>query len=964
MLLPHNAMYEYKYLLSPLLRSVVRHVAIVLMLAWSLSARSQYYVSGQDPARIHWRQMSTPKFVLIYPDYLEYKIQELRAYCDTFAYYNYLEMDMPFAKSQTKTPIVFHSVGSYSNGMNAWAPKRIEMWTMPPQNTYSQQWLQQLMLHEYRHELQMEALNQSGVGVLTSIFGQHIVGAIAGIMVPMWYLEGDATWAETILSFSGRGRQGSFVMPYRALLSKKKPYSYSKAVFGSYKDYVPNQYMLGYLMVARDRITNTNYWKEGFQSVASKFWTLRPMYMGNFVDYYDSTMTFWNDNWKSYNNNISSTAQTLTPLSNKYSSYIPAAVHNKNIVALKTSFDHRTALITIDSAGNEHITKYLSNVYDAYFASHNNMVAYIEVVPDKRWNVQYNNLVVYNLDNGKKQTLTKHRNIFSPAFSKSGKLAALEVSDTLITYLLVFDSAFYGQHIADNMLQKKSLSKNNTANPANLDNPLTFFGEDKQMQRIALPNQYEYSYPAWNEGQDSVYMIVVAKQGGAAIGCYSLLDSTFNIVSEYTYASISHLKVYDSLLYYIADYEGVPQVFSYNITTHKTHQNTMAEYGVGNYIIHNNNIIYSDYTVDGYALSVDSVRYMPFTISAMPSVLPHISYADIPPLIGGDSSYCSKKYNKITHLFDFHSWAPLSISPSEKEVDLGASVFSQNVLGTSLLSAGWQFDHNNNSNKYYLDYEYSGWYPVINIGASFQNHHYNMADTATMLYSQLYSYVAATMPFNYYEDGHGYNFSLSAQLAYNAFFENNNDYYIPNIALLNAQAVFTHYTEKPYQYIFNPWLQSVSLSWLNGLNYTNTIFSIATQLYFPSPIRTHSIRLYGAWQYVDDNGVVANSSIRVARGFNFFNPSMLNISLAANYTFPFLYPDLNVWNIMYFKRFYANIFADYMKITNNDYYSLGMELYANMNVFQISTPISLGIRMTYLPQFKDLNYDFLFNIEI
>ena len=36
MLLPHNAMYEYKYLLSPLLRSVVRHVAIVLMLAWSL----------------------------------------------------------------------------------------------------------------------------------------------------------------------------------------------------------------------------------------------------------------------------------------------------------------------------------------------------------------------------------------------------------------------------------------------------------------------------------------------------------------------------------------------------------------------------------------------------------------------------------------------------------------------------------------------------------------------------------------------------------------------------------------------------------------------------------------------------------------------------------------------------------------------------------------------------------------
>ena len=73
----------------------------------------------------------------------------------------------------------------------------------------------------------------------------------------------------------------------------------------------------------------------------------------------------------------------------------------------------------------------------------------------------------------------------------------------------------------------------------------------------------------------------------------------------------------------------------------------MAEYGVGNYIIHNNNMIYSDYTVGGYALSADSVRYMPFSVSEMPSFLPHISYADIPPLIAGDSSYCSKKYNKI-----------------------------------------------------------------------------------------------------------------------------------------------------------------------------------------------------------------------------------------------------------------------------------------------------------------------------
>lgn len=179
------------------------------ILLFAHTAAAQYYISGQDPSSIRWRTMETAKFQFIYPDYYEGEVQRLSRYCDTFAYYNYTEMDIPFSKRQSKTPVVFHAIGSYSNGLSVWAPKRIELWTAPPQSTYSQPWLQQLMLHEYRHELQMEALNQKGVGVFTSIFGQHVVGAVAGLMVPMWYLEGDATWAETILSSSGRGREGA-----------------------------------------------------------------------------------------------------------------------------------------------------------------------------------------------------------------------------------------------------------------------------------------------------------------------------------------------------------------------------------------------------------------------------------------------------------------------------------------------------------------------------------------------------------------------------------------------------------------------------------------------------------------------------------------------------------------------------------------------------------------------------------
>ncbi len=152
-----------------------------------------------------------------------------------------------------KIPVILHNTSAISNGFVVWAPKRVEMFTYPEVNGFSQDWYDQLALHEFRHVVQVDKLRQGVTKVLTVILGEQGIGPAAG-MVPFWFLEGDAVYAETSLSPSGRGRLPSFEMGIKAqLLSDPKRYSFSKAYLGSYRDFVPDYYQYGYQMVSFGR---------------------------------------------------------------------------------------------------------------------------------------------------------------------------------------------------------------------------------------------------------------------------------------------------------------------------------------------------------------------------------------------------------------------------------------------------------------------------------------------------------------------------------------------------------------------------------------------------------------------------------------------------------------------------------------------------------------------------------------
>ena len=105
-----------------------------------------------------------------------------------------------------KVTVVLHTETVKSNAFMGWCPSRIEMYVTPHQNIYSQDWLEQLSIHEFRHVVQVSKLEEEMPRVLKYIFGEHAAALLAGFYLPFWFIEGDAVAVETGLSNSGRGR--------------------------------------------------------------------------------------------------------------------------------------------------------------------------------------------------------------------------------------------------------------------------------------------------------------------------------------------------------------------------------------------------------------------------------------------------------------------------------------------------------------------------------------------------------------------------------------------------------------------------------------------------------------------------------------------------------------------------------------------------------------------------------------
>ncbi len=162
--------------IKPLYYLFINILSISTSILCSHQAKAQIFGGEQNPLSVKWRQINHQGFQLIYPTELEKEAQRM---ANTLGYI-YPAEGASLGLHKTSLPIVFQNRGVIANGFVQLAPKKSEFFTTPPQLFDSQDWLNNLAVHELRHAAQYDKLT----GGKAFPFPEEIYFALDGCQHP------------------------------------------------------------------------------------------------------------------------------------------------------------------------------------------------------------------------------------------------------------------------------------------------------------------------------------------------------------------------------------------------------------------------------------------------------------------------------------------------------------------------------------------------------------------------------------------------------------------------------------------------------------------------------------------------------------------------------------------------------------------------------------------------------------
>ena len=269
----------------------------LLFLLFSKAALSQTnYINWQSQPNIKWEQIETKRFKIVYPKYLE---EKARYTLDLLEHYAPMVSDSYKIKPK-KLFLVLRPEVADPNGFVTLAPRRSEWYNFTNISPHlgATEWLQTLAIHEYRHVVQYDFLNQGYTKWGYYLFGETGLSFLINIIMPGWYFEGDAVWAETMLSDGGRGRSPRFSARLKALVTSGQIPDYDALLAGDYTQNLPNLYVYGYyLITSAYQKFGKNVWKDIAKYATDRPWNPFAVYSGfysvtrkSFQDFYNETL--------------------------------------------------------------------------------------------------------------------------------------------------------------------------------------------------------------------------------------------------------------------------------------------------------------------------------------------------------------------------------------------------------------------------------------------------------------------------------------------------------------------------------------------------------------------------------------------------------------------------------------------------------------------------------------------------
>ena len=290
---------------------------------------------------------------------------------------------------------------------------------------------------------------------MSFLFGEQFTGVISSLL-PSWFLEGDAVFAESVLTQSGRGRTPAFQKQLKALaVENKKPYTYDKILNGSFRDFVPDDYETGFQMVTWALTKkDPQVWNKVLKFTAEEPFTINPFNISLtrssglrkktlWEETYDTLKTIWT-------RDISKNTPTDYEVSNpdKHGKYInyysPVYAGVDSIIAIKTSFTNPASFVLINPVEKKERRILIpGGVYPWFISYAKGKLVWVETQPDPRWmNREYSVIKLMDIKSNMVKILSRRTRYLAASLSPDGKtIVAFENSINNINSMILIDAA-------------------------------------------------------------------------------------------------------------------------------------------------------------------------------------------------------------------------------------------------------------------------------------------------------------------------------------------------------------------------------------------------------------------------------------------------------------------------------------------------------------------------------------------
>ena len=974
-------------------------VILAALLLAVLPAKAQFVLTGDDPGNLRWYSIETPYYKIIYPQGADSLAVNYGLLLEKYRPAIGLSLGFtPIGEGQQKMPVVLHTHNPRANGSVAWAPKRMDLYTLP--DAYGSEptpWDIQLATHEPRHQAQLE-LDRHGFWRFPSyVVGQAWTPALFQMYLARCLAEGDAVTVETGLTAGSRARTADFLNYYQVALDAGQYRNWYRWRYGSYKHYTPDFYTLGYITVAGPRALYDDP-----LAMAGAFDKSRknPLVLGTlnlqrvvrdhsglkFKEAFPRILDYFNQTWQAsaqerapFTPMVQVTSEESFPV--EYST--PTELDGK-IYLLREGYLRTPELGWLEGGSFRKIRPFASHTSSLFADPVRSRIYWSETLRDPRWTLSGKSIIrYYSVFTNKVTDLTSSGRLYNPQPSPDGTRVAV------VEYPLNGGSAV------------EVLSAD----------------DGTALRRIIAPDGIQVCEMAWMD--ETIYVSGLSVEG---YGIYAIEpDGSWRTELAPSIQKLVNMDASDEVLQWVSDLSGVNELYQYNPATKELTQVTATRFGTTDFTQAGDMLYGVSQTLKGrmlFCTPVDSLSFRPADFAKVHKypiedkiTRQEASFHAVMP----DSVEMSlpKRYSKFGHMMRFHSWAPLYFNYDEVDaasmdfffdaVAPGATGYFQNTLSTMSGMVGFAYAPDDDGvwrPSGHAKFTYSGWYPVIEGQLDFGGQDAFEQGGAQVRQDNVYLYGLASSPLNkpaasalmriYLPMGWskgGLSYGFIPQVYYNItnhLFDNNYWlYHLEEDPSGNQTYVFDYRPAPLYSpmqrlnmlargYVMLPRAESqVYPRWGIGLETGFSFRPFMTHVfrpnvyaylygYVPGLWRTQGLKLTAAYQRqipygesIVNYGEMALNTL--PRGFSstaskwVANHSRYQAKITADYAIPVYVGDIALPPIAYIRNFLIVPHGDFTFLANDyNLWSVGADITAQMGKFIVPFDCSLGVSISYL----------------